>query len=566
MSSWTKGIRGKLLIMIAIPTAVVGGLIWTADRSLYSLEHSLKDAVNVNQQFVEHSGEMDSAINGIIRYLWTAYTADLTNAEERSRYIQSSKDQAKRFEFNRDEFLRTVQDSRSQEQFKPAAESWAKFHVIFKEVIRHFEAGTQNDNEAARTRISTQLRPNAAIISKALGEMRKARIEEIEKDAAGDVADAERSIWMIRILGIAGTLATAFFGLLIAWRLSRQLASITESIGMSGEQVLQGATQLSGAAQQVSNGATESASSLEETVSSIEELSSMVQLNAKNAKQASSLSQTSSEAATQGEREIRNLIESMKEISQSSKKIEEIINVIDDIAFQTNLLALNAAVEAARAGEQGKGFAVVAEAVRGLAQRSASAAKDITALIQDSVSKIDRGSKIVDNSGNALKTIVTSVKKVSDLNNEIATASAEQANGISQISKAMNALDTSTQQNAAASEEVAATSEEMSSQADSLRELVAQLSLIVNGGLSVTPSRAQKHPQVTQPAKSTKSATSAPAPSAALEPAPGRPKLEVHEGGKSASAPKSSSKAEELIPFDMDESGDTGKVGTTDGF
>ena len=267
----------------------------------------------------------------------------------------------------------------------------------------------------------------------------------------------------------------------------------------------------------------------------------------------------------QGEREIRNLIESMKDISQSSKKIEEIINVIDDIAFQTNLLALNAAVEAARAGEQGKGFAVVAEAVRGLAQRSASAAKDITALIQDSVSKIDRGSKIVDNSGNALKTIVTSVKKVSDLNNEIATASAEQANGISQISKAMNALDTSTQQNAAASEEVAATSEEMSSQAESLRNLVANLSLIVNGGhgqghaagAPARPARAQERPLATKPA--------APAAPVAA-PSGGRPKLEVHEGGKSASAPKPSSKAEEMIPFDMDASNEPGKVGTTDGF
>jgi methyl-accepting chemotaxis protein len=171
----------------------------------------------------------------------------------------------------------------------------------------------------------------------------------------------------------------------------------------------------------------------------------------------------------------------MTEISDSSKKIEDIINVIDDIAFQTNLLALNAAVEAARAGEQGKGFAVVAEAVRALAQRSAVAAKDISSLIKENVSKSDQGAEIANASDKVFKSILESVRKVAELNSEIATGSQEQANGIQQISQAMSQLDQASQGNAASAEEVASSSEEMSAQARILVNLVMELQNIVSG-------------------------------------------------------------------------------------
>jgi hypothetical protein len=264
-------------------------------------------------------------------------------------------------------------------------------------------------------------------------------------------------------------------------RLSRRLRQISENIARSGNTVDNVSTQLSAASQDLSSGATQVASSLQETVSSLEELTSMVRANAENAGEAASLAQNSSRIAKDGESEVQNLIGAISEIDHSSKKIEEIITVIDDIAFQTNLLALNAAVEAARAGEQGKGFAVVAEAVRNLAQRSGTAAKEITGLIRDNVDKIDRGTRIADRSGQVLQSILASVRKVADLNNEIAAASKEQSSGLSQISKAMNEIDQATQRNAAASEEVASSSEEMNAQATTLQSMVHDLSDVITG-------------------------------------------------------------------------------------
>lgn len=187
------------------------------------------------------------------------------------------------------------------------------------------------------------------------------------------------------------------------------------------------------------------AASMQETVASLEELHSMVKLNSDHAVEAANLSSNSKVTAEVGVEEIKSLLESMAAISQSSQKIEEIINVIDDIAFQTNLLALNAAVEAARAGEQGRGFAVVAEAVRTLAQRSSVAAKDINQLIKESVSRVDQGSKIADKSRVVLNEIVDSIKKVAQLNQEISMGSTEQTSGLAQISRTMNEMDGSLQ-------------------------------------------------------------------------------------------------------------------------
>jgi methyl-accepting chemotaxis protein len=221
----------------------------------------------------------------------------------------------------------------------------------------------------------------------------------------------------------------------------------------------------------------EQASSLEETASSMEELTSTVKQNADNAQQANQLAIGASEVATRGGRVVGEVVTTMQGITDASRKIADIISVIDGIAFQTNILALNAAVEAARAGEQGRGFAVVATEVRTLAQRSATAAKEIKALIEDSVGKVETGSRQVDEAGKTMDEIVKSVKRVTDIMGDITAASREQSAGIEQVSTAVSQMDEVTQQNAALVEQAAAAAESLEEQAQVLLRSVARFTL-----------------------------------------------------------------------------------------
>ncbi|MDP3672284.1 MAG: methyl-accepting chemotaxis protein [Telluria sp.] len=249
-----------------------------------------------------------------------------------------------------------------------------------------------------------------------------------------------------------------------------EVASGAHAVSDTSAQIAQGNLDLSQRTE-------EQASTLEETASSMEELTSTVTQNAQNARQASQLAVSASEVARKGGQVVGQVVSTMTGISESSRKIADIIGVIDGIAFQTNILALNAAVEAARAGEQGRGFAVVASEVRNLAQRSAAAAKEIKTLIGDSTDKVDAGTKLADAAGQTMEEIVTSVKKVSDLIVEIATASQEQSAGIEQINTAVTQMDQVVQQNAALVEEATAATESMKAQAGSLLQMVSRFKL-----------------------------------------------------------------------------------------
>ncbi|MBL1352091.1 MAG: HAMP domain-containing protein [Zetaproteobacteria bacterium] len=258
---------------------------------------------------------------------------------------------------------------------------------------------------------------------------------------------------------------------------AEKLAGIMQDIRMIGDDVSQGATEISGGNNTLSDRTQQQGAALEETAASIEEMTSTVQQNADNARQADQLAVKTREEAENGGEVADRAVKAMAGINKSSRKIADIITVIDEIAFQTNLLALNAAVEAARAGDAGRGFAVVAGEVRTLAGRSAEAAREIKGLINASLSSVDEGSKLVDESGEALQGIVGSVRKVSDIIAEMAAAGSEQAQGIEQINQAIASLDSTTQQNAALVEETAAASQRLESQASDMQKTVSHFKL-----------------------------------------------------------------------------------------
>ena len=247
------------------------------------------------------------------------------------------------------------------------------------------------------------------------------------------------------------------------------VGTIRESIGTIGT----AAKEIASGNADLSQRTEEQASSLRQTAASMEELTSTVKQNAENARQANQLAEAASQIAVKGGGVVGRVVETMESITTSSKKIVDIISVIDGIAFQTNILALNAAVEAARAGEQGRGFAVVATEVRNLAQRSANAAKEIKSLIGDSVDKVGTGSKLVADAGATMDEIVGSVKRVTDIMGEITAASQEQSSGIEQVNQAVAQMDKVTQQNAALVEEATAAAESMEQQANELSNMVA---------------------------------------------------------------------------------------------
>ena len=255
--------------------------------------------------------------------------------------------------------------------------------------------------------------------------------------------------------------------------MNESLVKIVGEVRAGSEAIGSGTKQIATGNADLSQRTEEQASSLEETASSMEELTSTVKQNAENAKQANQLALGASQVAVKGGAVVGQVVDTMSSINESSKKIVDIISVIDGIAFQTNILALNAAVEAARAGEQGRGFAVVATEVRNLAQRSAAAAKEIKALIGDSVDKVGAGTKLVDEAGKTMEEIVSSVKRVTDIMSEITAASQEQSAGIEQVNQAITQMDEVTQQNAALVEEAAAAAESLEEQAQNLESAVA---------------------------------------------------------------------------------------------
>ncbi len=260
-------------------------------------------------------------------------------------------------------------------------------------------------------------------------------------------------------------------------QMNDNLLQVTSRVREGADQIAVAAREIDSGNQDLSARTERQASALQQTAASMEELTSAVRQNADSARQATQLAAQASQVAGEGGKAVADVVQTMGAIDASSRKIADIIGVIDGIAFQTNILALNAAVEAARAGEQGRGFAVVAGEVRSLAQRSAEAAKDIKTLIGDSVSKVDQGSQQVAQAGRTMETVVDSIRRVADIMGEISAATVEQSSGIEQVSQAVGQMDQVTQQNAALVEEAAAAASSLKSQAAMLSDLVALFKL-----------------------------------------------------------------------------------------
>jgi methyl-accepting chemotaxis protein len=345
---------------------------------------------------------------------------------------------------------------------------------------------------------------------------------------------------------IIGLIVVAALGILLAVLITRGIAGplsrVAAALGVGSEQVSGAASQVSGASQQMAAGASQQAASLEETSASLEEMGSTIKANAQNSQTANSKAKSIAEDADRSRAAMERMVMAMGEIKNSADQTARIVKTIDEIAFQTNLLALNAAVEAARAGEAGKGFAVVAEEVRSLAQRSAEAAKDTSALIKSSQTNTDNGVSASNEVKTVLDGIVTSINEMSTLINEVSNASSEQARGIDQINRAVSQMDQVTQSNAANAEESASASEELQAQSRELASMVGQMVTLIRGG---GHGNGAVGGQARLPAPTMTQAT-LPAPLHTPAPAPALAKPQA--------VPASThTKPEELIPLDSDD-------------
>ena len=449
-------------LAIAVVTAIVG---FVGDRSLDSLNEKLAGMYLHDVHGVAASND--------IRYGTTRMTRSVLQALDSADPAAFSACQAEIAA--QDELIRAAMEPierdhpEDKEFLDVIKKNYATLHSsALVAIVAQADGRTADAQAAAR-----QLLPLDAEIGQASEELVSAMMGDAELAfAEGNATFAFARMLQIGLVG-TGIIMSFALGYLVARWFTRAIVDVDDI----SNSVASASQQLAAASEQLSSGAQQSASSLEETASSLEEITATVRQNADNADQANQLANSSRETAEKGGNVVAQAVDAMGEINRSSRKIADIITTIDEIAFQTNLLALNAAVEAARAGEQGRGFAVVAGEVRNLAQRSATAAREIKGLIEDSVQKVETGSELVNKSGETLGAIVTSVKRVTDIVAEIAAASREQTVGIEQINKAVAQMDQSTQATAAQMEELSGTATSLSDQSEHLQAVVDQFNI-----------------------------------------------------------------------------------------
>lgn len=483
---WKKGLRLRLLVVCLIPVCALVGVAVTGIVVSQNLSDEIDKAYNVRAKLIEYTGLMDTHVQATARYSWSTIGQKDPQAQQTS--IERLNKNISDFEEVMDHYTKLPRSPKVAAIFKTVQDEWPIIKKDVQEISNMLTKDPTKTEEAAQY-FAAKVREPLTKITNTFDEINAIRRETINKEVAELNAQTAQTLWLLKIVSFLVSVGSLGLGIYIASRTSNAILNVTQSLDRSSEQVSTAATQIASSSEQLSQATTEQAASLEETVATMEEMTSIVKINSKSSAEAAAISIQTQQMASAGEKEIHDLISSINTISADSKKMEEIVSVIDDIAFQINLLALNAAVEAARAGEQGKGFAVVAEAVRSLAQRSAVASKDIANLIKESVSKISESTTAAEKGGKVFAEIVESVRKSSNLITEIANASVEQSNGVSQVGQAMTQLDQATQQNAATSEETASATVELSEQAGALKAAVLDLLYLIEGERQDSPTK-----------------------------------------------------------------------------
>ncbi len=481
-------------------TAVLGG--YTFSR-LYSIKTNVDNATSDSIPGVKCilgvRGAQRALTVSVLKHVLSTSDAEIAKADED---VKTNTDQLAAASSEYEKTIFEQEDHQLFDKVKSSVEEWEKVQDRILPLSR------ANKNAEAIKLFDTEGKPALAKVDEAIdGEVDYNQKNE-DKELA-EVAAAVKSGQTGVIVGvIAAILAAIAIAYLTIRSINTVLKQIASSLSTGSEQVASASSQVSSSSQSLAQGASEQAASLEETSSALEEMSSMTKKNAESAQQAAGLAGEAKGAADKGNTEMDRMGKAIAEIEKSATETAKIIKVIDEIAFQTNLLALNAAVEAARAGEAGKGFAVVAEEVRNLAMRSAEAAKNTAAMIEESVKNAKNGVHIASEVGKTLADITGSNEKVNALISEIAAASSEQAQGIGQVNTAVTQMDKVTQSNAAAAEESASASEELSSQAMELNGVVAALMELVTGTQQAPATKMQRRPSakphVTAPSKGAK--------------------------------------------------------------
>jgi len=472
MTKRTFTFGAKLGFSTAILGFVMSCLAVVGLRSLGSMDEILHRTIDVNARKVQLAGVMDAAKSdmaagqrGIVLFTYAKNPGALATAEGMYQ------DGSAAFQGALTELRPLVITARGKELLADIDLQMSHWLPAFQELRRLAMAG---DPDGASRVLTERIALPYVDLGKDCDELTKIVDELIQKDAlaAADSVSASRRLTILLICG--GALAAAF-AIWIIVMTSRELRVAASEMLDGSRQVAAAANQVASASQSLAQGTSEQAATLEETSSSAAEITAITRKNADNTRSVTSLMGDASELVTGANHNLEEMIHSMTEINSSSEKISKIIRVIDEIAFQTNILALNAAVEAARAGEAGMGFAVVADEVRNLAHRSAQAAKDTAALIEESIGKSNEGSRKLDLVAKSIQQITGSSSKVKTLVDEIDVGSQEQSRGIEQISMAVGQMEQVTQRNAANAEESAAASEELAAQARNLYETVERL-------------------------------------------------------------------------------------------